>query len=554
MMRKFASSGKRFARNDRGNVATIFAISVLPVLGLIGVSIDLTRINKTKTGVQAAVDSAALQIAPSATTLSVAQLKTNAQTVLSGMYYGSTIVGDPTVSADKTTVCLTASIDVPETLSKVIAGLYLTASANSCATVGGGDIEVALVLDNSGSMNTTSGGISKLSILKTSATSFTNNLFTLAPSHIKMSVVPFSDSVAVDPATYRTAGWVDTTAQSSWHWKSPLFSGASLLANSRFDIYNWLKAIDVRWDWAGCFETQPYPQNVNDVAPSSSVPDSLYVPMLAPDEPDNTYVNASGSTVTNSKSYTNNYIKDTSATCTSALPTTNTDAAETTKQSQVCKYKFGTKTTSSPTVYGPNYSCLSAPLQRLTTTQATINTKITGLTANGATNIHEGFMWGWRTISPLAPFGDGVTYGYIPTGTSKPTQKVIVLMTDGFNSWAGVNNTIDKSDYEGPGYWASSDGRLPVANRGITNSTQARAALDALTLEACANARAQGIIIYTIGFSISTDPIDTQGINMLKSCSGYADGTHSFVANDATALNSAFSSISNGIGQIRLSK
>jgi hypothetical protein len=148
-------------------------------------------------------------------------------------------------------------------------------------------------------------------------------------------------------------------------------------------------------------------------------------------------------------------------------------------------------------------------------------------------------------------------------------QKVIVLMTDGFNTWASKTNKIDQSDYEGPGYFANADDRLPPANRGTlvaggagtgapsassygstTAATNARAALDALTLEACTNARTAGVSIYAIGFSVTGDLIDTQGQNMLKACTG--DNSKVFIAANATALNAAFSNISNGLGRLRL--
>ncbi len=58
-------------------------------------------------------------------------------------------------------------------------------------------------------------------------------------------------------------------------------------------------------------------------------------------------------------------------------------------------------------------------------------------------------MWGWRTISPNAPFADGVAYN-----TSNNT-KVIVLMTDGQNTWFDAANALNGSDYSAYGYYKS---------------------------------------------------------------------------------------------------
>jgi hypothetical protein len=191
--------------------------------------------------------------------------------------------------------------------------------------------------------------------------------------------------------------------------------------------------------------------------------------------------------------------------------------------------------------------CLSQPLLRMTSTQSTLTSKVTGLTANGDTNLHEGFMWGWRSISPNAPFSDGNAYNTSSNGTN---QKVIVLMTDGYNNWSSVSNTWGGSMYEAPGYYTLANGRVPPGNQNITNMTQSRAALDELTLQACTNAKAKGIIVYTVGFSVSSDPIDAQGQKLLQSCA--TDSSHAFIANDADSLVNAFNQIGTGMGKLRI--
>ncbi|MDB5625148.1 MAG: hypothetical protein JWR73_950, partial [Tardiphaga sp.] len=39
---------KRFGRNDRGNIAVIFAIALLPILGFVGVAVDYTRASSAR--------------------------------------------------------------------------------------------------------------------------------------------------------------------------------------------------------------------------------------------------------------------------------------------------------------------------------------------------------------------------------------------------------------------------------------------------------------------------------------------------------------------------
>lgn len=185
-------------------------------------------------------------------------------------------------------------------------------------------------------------------------------------------------------------------------------------------------------------------------------------------------------------------------------------------------------------------------LLRLGNSSSTLLNKINAMSADGYTNIHEGFMWGWRTVSPVGPFADGKPY------SDTTTYKVIVLMTDGFNTWNALDNQINKSDYSALGYYTSANGRLPPSYQNVTNDTQARAAMDALTLEACSNARALGITIYTVGFSGTYDPIDQQGKNMLTACAGSSQ--RAFVTNSADGLQTAFTQIGNQISKLRLSK
>jgi hypothetical protein len=175
-----------------------------------------------------------------------------------------------------------------------------------------------------------------------------------------------------------------------------------------------------------------------------------------------------------------------------------------------------------------------------------LTSKINGLSPNGDTNLHEGFMWGWRSISPTAPFSDGKAYDTSPAATN---QKVIVLMTDGFNNWSAAANTWGLSSYEAPGYFTLANGRMPPANQNITSLAQSRAALDELTLEACTNAKSKGVVIYTVGFTVSSDPIDSQGKALLQSCA--TDAAHAYIATDASSLADAFNQIGAGIGKLR---
>ena len=195
---------------------------------------------------------------------------------------------------------------------------------------------------------------------------------------------------------------------------------------------------------------------------------------------------------------------------------------------------------------GPNTYCVSKPLVRLQTAKATLKTTVTSLTDSGSTNVHEGFMWGWRTISPNAPFADGAAY------TSTSNTKVIVLMTDGQNTWSDAANALNGSTYSAYGFYKAANGRLPTTHQDITTETQARAAMDELVRQSCSAARAKGVIIYTIAFSVNSDPMDEQAKQLLKDCAG--DITRYYAPNSQATLSQAFTSIGSSIGKLRITR
>jgi Flp pilus assembly protein TadG len=71
----------RFAGADRGNIAVLFAIVLVPILSFVGAAIDYTRANAARTSMQAALDSTALMLAKDLAdgTITSSQINTKAQ-------------------------------------------------------------------------------------------------------------------------------------------------------------------------------------------------------------------------------------------------------------------------------------------------------------------------------------------------------------------------------------------------------------------------------------------------------------------------------------------
>lgn len=548
-----AAARLRGARD--GNVAILFAFLSLPILGLTGAAIDYGLATRLEVKLQAATDATALALCQTPLSTTKPALQIQASMTMAG-FMGAAVTIDPlNITDNPRQITLTSRMPSPIFFGKITGTTAIRPRATArCATPLPKTFEIALVLDNTGSMNVSGGGQTKMQALKTAATNFVDYVYSndSFSSGTRLSIVPFASAVAI-PAIYRSSSWIDLAGKSSYHWTNVLSPGASGFTN-RLQIFSKLQSAYADWAWAGCLETLPYPLNVQDVMPSSN--DSLFVPMLAPDEPGDGSVTYA---CVGSNCSFNSYIRDMNGTsgCDS---TSNLSFAQ--LEGRSCKYvsPAGAAPTNSNSYTGvpngPNFGCTTKPLQTLTSDTAALKNLINGMAPLGSTNIHEGLMWGWRTLSPLSVFASGSSP---PASYSSSTvNKILILMTDGENSWPmNGNSSYNQSMYFPAGYIKNADGsgpntRLPPGNQNISTASNSRNALDALTAQACSNAKSAGISIYTIGFSVSADPIDQQGLNLLSSCASTTN--QFFVANDANGLINAFNQIASSIGSLRLTQ
>ena len=549
-----------FRTDEGGNTFMIFGLSLMPVMLMLGATADYTSYATTRAALQQATDAAALRVASKmGSNTTDAQAKSQAQVALAaGPRLSAATVNTAEISSDKLTLCITSQVTVKNSFMQMAGLLNLTPTARSCANLAGGvdpdgTFEIALVLDNSGSMSSSAGGVSKMQALKTASTSFVNTMYSKT-SNVKMSIVPFAANVAVlDPTVSgnRSKSWIDKDGNNSQHW---IAFGGKTAANaqgftSRFDMFDKLKTLNSSWDWGGCLEEPKYPYNVTETTPTPTDAETLFVPYLAPDEPSD-------------DDYNNSYIYNNGQ---SGGACTDTASGDWNKLSRACKYKTPQSTGDGR---GPNSRCPDHTTQtvlNLTPTKTTVTSKISQLVEAGNTNLHEGFMWGWRTLSPGLPFADGRSY------SAPKNRKIIVFMTDGYNNWGTQRPTVTGSNYEALGYYTyngTKNDRFPDGTAGnnvnyqdllkVANDTwtsywgTSRNMLDEMTLQACTNAKAAGIEVFTIGFSTPDDPIDTQGLNLMKACATNHD--HYFAAANADQLNLAFSQIGVGLGKLRLSQ
>ncbi len=478
------------------------------------------------------------------------------------------------------TVSLDADLHYDTFVARVLGQDFFDVGMLSQVALGNLTVEVALVIDNSGSM----ADHNKISTAKTTAKSLIDTVYNAAsgsnkPNPVSFSLVPFSAMVNVG-TDYADAKWMDTLGLSPIHhenlnwwsnqeqddskrrWNGPMYEekvANKWVAQSRFDLFDRMNI-----NWAGCVEMRPWPHNAdNSVAvtgspvageivatANSSANDraKLFVPIFAPDEPNRTYRMSNGNYAWDEDGYSNDYADDWKrvANGSPAWLSNSTDFSSYTspgtasysfsygndsnavildnqnkRQDFVYRYHPGSLLYAPPKLAGsdkgPNYGCTSKPLTPLTTSQADAKAAVDAMWANGNTNIQEGLAWGWRTLSPGEPF----TGGRVPTDLTN--RKYMIVLTDGNNTYNSANNP-NETQYGAWGY--GKQGRI---DQGLTagdlagtpyvgqNLNTFEKKMNAHTVQTCDNAKNDGVTIFTIAFEV---PNGSSVKQMLDSCAG----------------------------------
>jgi Flp pilus assembly protein TadG len=158
-----------------------------------------------------------------------------------------------------------------------------------------------------------------------------------------------------------------------------------------------------------------------------------------------------------------------------------------------------------------------SPIQPLTASRTELANAIDGMTAEGATYVPAGLMWGWRVLSTQPPFTESA--GDRVDGEGNKINKVLILMTDGENTAS-------------PSYPGHDGTDASLANQ--------------LTAQSCEAIKADRIRIFTIAFDVTSNPIK----DLLRVCAS-SPGLF-FDAADAGQLDAAMQAIGSQLGGLRL--
>lgn len=210
-----------FGHDTRGTTAVIFSLALVPVLGFGAAVLDYSRAAAARTQVQGALDATALMLARDAATLSDAQLQSRGQSFFQGQLKTNkhgTVLTPITVTRDSRTIRLAVNGTVPTAMMGVLGIQRMEIAGNSRVAWGGRKIELALVLDNTGSMGDTIGGQRKIDALKSAASDLLTTLekAARAPGDVKVAIVPFNTQVKIDVSA-KGAPWLKLDGLTDWN-------------------------------------------------------------------------------------------------------------------------------------------------------------------------------------------------------------------------------------------------------------------------------------------------------------------------------------------------
>lgn len=394
-----------YLRRTGGALSVAFALVIPIVVGSAGFAVDLSMAHMVKQRLSNAIDAAALAAAASAGGGSASEINAKVQQFFYKNYpldkVGATYDLIVAVNGDDITVSAKSRYDT--TFTKLLGVDELIVSAKTTVTREILGLEVAMVLDVTGSMSTNN----NIGALKTAATNFLNVLCTnsTCSSLVKIGIVPFANTVNVGPyglgknpsgSTYDTA----------------------FMNNPNGKTFNQSNSNQ----WWGCILERSTPQ-------------------------------------------------------------------DTQSQTSGTAWKWNMYNNSSN---GINNGCNKSYLLPLTSVYGTIKSKINSLTASGNTLSNIGMVWGYRLLSPEAPFREGTLWSDVTV------KKVAILMTDGDNNIGGA--------YSAYGEWST----LRLTDRN----------LDTKLATTCQNMKNAGITVYTITF---TSGIDATSKGYFKNCASSLD-------------------------------
>ncbi|MDP3459245.1 MAG: ubiquitin-activating E1 FCCH domain-containing protein [Hyphomonas sp.] len=187
-------------RSEKGNVAMLFALACLVIFPLVGFAIDMSRVMVEKHKLQMATDAAALAAAHDAF-MTADERRGVIEAHLNHLEQDIGREIEYELSQDSEgRISLVTRISVNTTIAQIMGRDHVGVTVRSDAVEGGSDIEVAMILDITGSMSG-----SRITALRQASKDLVDIVVKdeQSPYYSKVSMVPYS--VAVNVGSYAAA-------------------------------------------------------------------------------------------------------------------------------------------------------------------------------------------------------------------------------------------------------------------------------------------------------------------------------------------------------------
>src|SRR5436305_6887971 len=156
---RLCRTAREFRTANCANVTVTFALATVPIIGFVGAAVDYSHANAVKAALQAAADSTALMMSKTAATLTNTQIQSQATAYFTALFTRPEATGLQVTATYSTTngsqILIYATANVKTDFMNLI-GLgipTMQVAADSQVKWGNTRMRVALVLDNTGSMD-----------------------------------------------------------------------------------------------------------------------------------------------------------------------------------------------------------------------------------------------------------------------------------------------------------------------------------------------------------------------------------------------------------------
>ncbi len=266
----------RFLRNRDAGVAPMLALAALPLFGFAGAGIDFSRAASARTAMLAALDATALMLSKDAQTLSAETLTQKAKEAFNSQFNRPDVnnvqINQELSSPQQGSFLLkiTANGSIDTLFTKMLGQSEISFSASSEVLWGIKRLNLALVLDNTGSMSSSG----KMSNLKTAAHNLLTTLqnATKQTDDIKVAIVPFATDVNIGNV-YVDAPWIDWT---QWEAANGTCSSGGYKSKGSCESHGRIWTPKPHSEWNGCVWDRDQNNDVTNTPTVAGAPATMF--------------------------------------------------------------------------------------------------------------------------------------------------------------------------------------------------------------------------------------------------------------------------------------